>query len=93
MTDAELSSGITSLSEALALSIGLLDGDITTTATDIPNDNNNGKADSNEEDTKLSPPPNNKQQTPIEKSISILQKLQTPHPEKHKIMQVFKAKL
>jgi len=74
MTDSELSSsGITSLSEALALSIGLLDGDITT--TDIPNDNN-GKADSNEEDTKLSPP-SNKQQTPIEKSISILTKLQT----------------
>jgi len=71
MTDSELSSGITSLSEALALSIGLLDGDITTTA--IPNDD--GKADSNE-DTKLSPP-NNKQLTPIEKSISILTKLQT----------------
>jgi len=69
MTDNELSSGITSLSEALALSIGLLDGDIT--ATDIPNDDD--KADSNE-DTKLSPSP---KQTPIEKSISILTKLQT----------------
>jgi len=72
MTDTELSSGITSLSEALALSIGLLDGDVTTTTTATPI----GKADSNEEDTKL-PPPNNKQLTPIEKSISILTKLQT----------------
>ena len=73
MTDSELlSSGITSLSEALALSIGLLDGDITTT-TDISNDN--GKSN---EDTKLSPSSNNnKQKTPITKSISILQKLQT----------------